>query len=192
MRETFIPHDFIITIQAVLRKGLRRWFAEIFFAALTVCGTVSAWIRNSGEEGRYRKFYHYVQRLGRFDETIQSAYAAWLVCSLNNVLQHEAVVRLALDDSPIKRYGPRIEGAGYMRNPTIITDKSATCCGHSWVVLSLVVEHMKWRTICLPLRWSFYVRKDDLEQIDEAIRPEFQTKLQLGIELVKESVAIIC
>ena len=191
MRETFVPHVFIITIQNVLNKGLRFWFVEIFFSALTVCGTVSSWILNSNEEKRYRKFYRYLQRLGRFDERIQNAYESWLIGALKDALQKENVVRLALDDSPIKRYGPKIEGAGRMHDPTNTVDKNATCYGHSWVALSLIVEHPKWRTISLPLRWRFYVPKNNLKEIDEAIRPKFQTKLEIGEELVRQSVATI-
>ena len=170
---------------------MRFWFVEIFFSALTVCGTVSSWILNSNEEKRYRKFYRYLQRLGRFDERIQNAYESWLIGALKDALQKENVVRLALDDSPIKRYGPKIEGAGRMHDPTNTVDKNATCYGHSWVALSLIVEHTKWRTISLPLRWRFYVPKNNLKEIDEAIRPKFQTKLEIGEELVRQSVATI-
>ena len=116
MRETSVPHAFIITIQNVLIKGLRFWFVEIFFSALTVCGTVSSLILNANEEKRYRKFYRYLQRLGRFDERIQNAYESWLIGVLKDALQKENVVRLALDDSPIKRYGFKIAGAEYARS----------------------------------------------------------------------------
>lgn len=191
MRETYIPHSLIVAIQNVLGKGLRYWFAEIFFSALTVCGTVSSWICNSNEEKRYRKFYHYLQRLGRFDERIQNAYESWLIDALKLVLKKANVVRLALDDSPIKRYGPKIEGAGLMHDPTNATNKNAKCYGHSWVAVSLIVEHPKWGTISLPLRWRFYVRKEKLGKINEAIRPEFKTKLEIGEELVSQSVATI-
>ena len=78
-----------------------------------------------------------------------------------------------------------------MRDPTNTVDKNAKCYGHSWVALSLIVEHTKWGTISLPLRWRFYVPKNNLEEIDEAIRPEFQTKLKIGEELVRQSVATI-
>ena len=116
MRETFVPHAFIIVIQNVLSKGLHSWFVKIFFSALTVCGTVSSWILNANEEKRCREFYRYLQRLGRFDERIQNAYESWLIGVLKNALQKENVVRLALDDSPIKRYDSKIAGAEYARS----------------------------------------------------------------------------
>ena len=103
MRETFTPHDFIVMIQSLLSKRLQGWFVKIFFAVFTTCGTVSCWIRNSNDENRYRRFYHCVQRLGRFDVKLQCAYECWLVVALKGVLHNEKVVRLALDDSPIKR-----------------------------------------------------------------------------------------
>jgi len=191
MSETFIPHNFIMTISNDLRKGLQRWFIEIFFCALLVRGPVSSWISCSNNPKYYRKFYCYLQRLGRYDETIQNAHTIWLVNALKENLQRETVIRLALDDSPIKRYGPKIEGAGYMHDPTNVIDKSATCYGHSWVVLSQIVNHSEWGTISLPFRWRFYVRKDDLNQIDEAIRPKFLTKIQIGIDLINQAVATI-
>jgi hypothetical protein len=78
-----------------------------------------------------------------------------------------------------------------MHDPTNATNKNAVCYGHSLVMLSLIVNHPKWGTTSLPFLWSFYVRKDDLSQIDEALRPEFQTKLQVGIDLVTHAAAII-
>jgi len=100
-----IPRSPIVAIQNVLVKGLRYWFAEIFFSALTVYGTVSFWIRNSNEEKRYRKFYHYLQRLGRFDERIQNACESWLVDALKHILKKVNVVRMALDDCRLRKWG---------------------------------------------------------------------------------------
>jgi len=76
MHETFVPHNFIVTIQNALNKGSQPWFAKIFISALTSGGAVSSWIHNSDNVDRFRKFYHYIQRLGVRDETIQNAYAA--------------------------------------------------------------------------------------------------------------------
>ena len=191
MRETFIPRNLIVTIQSVLHKGLRPWFAEIFFAALVAYGPISEWIRKSCNEKKYRKFYHSVQRFGRFDEKIQNVYSTWLVKAFKSSLQEADSVRLALDDSPIKRYGPKIEGAGYMHDPTNDTGKNAVCYGHSWVVISLIVKHAQWGTISLPFRWNYYIRKDDLEQIDKVERPEFKTKPQIGIALLNQVVVAI-
>lgn len=191
MQETSVLHDFIITNQQVLSKWSRYWFAEIFFSALTACGTVSSWILNSDNPKRYKKFYYFLQRLGEQNVAIQIANVAWLLGALHKDLQQATSVRFALDDSPIKRSGPKIEGAGLMHDPTNATNKNAICYGHSLVMLSLIVDHPKWGTTSLPFLWSFYVRKDDLPQIDEALRPEFQTKLQIGIDLVTHAAAII-
>jgi len=69
--------------------------------------------------------YHYLQRLGRFDERIRNAYESWLVDALKHVLKKANVVRSTLDDSPIKRHDPKIEGAEHMRDPTNATNKNA-------------------------------------------------------------------
>ncbi len=142
MRETFVPRVFIITIQNVLSKGLRSWFVEIFFSALTVCGTVSSWILNSNEEKRYRKFYRYLQRLGRFDERIPIAYESRFIGILKDAFKKRTSFDLRTTTCRINGTALKSRARG-MRDPTNTVDKSATCYGHSWAPLSLIVEHTK-------------------------------------------------
>ena len=127
MQETSVLHDFIITNQQVLSKWSRYWFAEIFFSALTACGTVSSWILNSDNPKRYKKFYYFLQRLGEQNVAIQIANVAWLLGALHKDLQQATSIRLALDDSPIKRSGPKIEGTDLMHDPTNATNKNGLC-----------------------------------------------------------------
>ena len=48
---------------------------------------------------------------------------------------------LALDDTPTKRYGPEVQGAGIHHNPTPGPAGSKFLYGHSWVVLSRIARH---------------------------------------------------
>ena len=57
--------------------------------------------------------------------------------------------------------------------------------GHVWVVLGLLTAHPLWGVIALPLLARLYVRKKDLDAIDEPHRPVFLTKLELAVELVR-------
>ena len=57
-----------------------------------------------------------------------------------------------LDDTPTKRYGPHVEGAGVHHNPTPGPAGQKFLYGHVWVTLALLVRHPLWGAIGLPLR----------------------------------------
>jgi hypothetical protein len=46
-----------------------------------------------------------------------------------------------LDDTPTKRYGPKVEGADIHHNPTPGPADQKYLYGHIWVTLSLAVRH---------------------------------------------------
>jgi hypothetical protein len=92
---------------------------------------------------------------------------------------------LAVDDTPTERYGPHVQGAGIHHNPTPGPAGSPYVYGHVFVVLGLLVTHRVWGTIALPLLARLYVRKKDLVGIDPKHRPEFRTKLELAVELLR-------
>ena len=93
---------------------------------------------------------------------------------------------LALDDTPTQRYvGPYVQGAGIHHNPTPGPAGAPHLYGHIWVVLGLLAVHLAWGVIALPLLCRLYVRKKDLPRIDPKHRPEFQTKLAMGVELLR-------
>jgi hypothetical protein len=92
---------------------------------------------------------------------------------------------LALDDTPTKRYGPQVQGAGIHHNPTPGPAEQKFLYGHVWVTLSWVVRHGLWGTIGLPLLAMLYVREKDLKSIAPWYKVKFQTKLEQGAALVK-------
>ncbi len=57
--------------------------------------------------------------------------------------------------------------------------------GHVFVVLALLVAHPAWGVVALPLLARLYIRKKDLPDIDPKHRPEFRTKLELAVELLR-------
>src|SRR5439155_14198992 len=57
--------------------------------------------------------------------------------------------------------------------------------GHVFVVLGSLVAQRSWGVIALPLLARLYVRKKDLPGIDPKHRPEFRTKLELAVELLR-------
>jgi hypothetical protein len=58
----------------------------------------------------------------------------------------------ALDDTPTKRYGPQVEGAGIHHNPTPGPADQKFLYGHVWVTVAWVVHHACWGALGLPLR----------------------------------------
>jgi hypothetical protein len=67
---------------------------------------------------------------------------------------------LAIDDTPTRRYGPYVEGAGIHHNPTPGPAGAPYVYGHVFVVLGLLLTHNAWGTVALPLLSRLYVRRD--------------------------------
>lgn len=92
---------------------------------------------------------------------------------------------MALDDTPTKRYGPKVEGAGIHHNPTPGPSGQKFLYGHVWVTLAWVVRHPWWGAIGLPLLAMLYVRKKDIRKITPWYKIRFQTKLEQAADLVE-------
>jgi hypothetical protein len=93
---------------------------------------------------------------------------------------------LAIDDTPSKRYGPKVEGAGIHHNPTPGPAAAKFVYGHVWVTLAWIVRHPLWQAIGLPLLARLYVRQKDIEAqaLPVLRRVRFQTKLEQAAELL--------
>lgn len=144
--------------------------------------TVTSWIRAARLGGEFRRCYTTVAAGGKRADGI----AGRLVHAvLKPLVARMGRVVLALDDTPTKRYGPEVQGAGLHHNPTPGPAGSPFVYGHVWVVLGLLACHPLWGVIALPLLARLYVRRKDLESIDKRHRPAFRTKLELGVELLQ-------
>ncbi|WP_406694401.1 transposase [Singulisphaera sp. Ch08] len=144
--------------------------------------TVTSWIRAAGLSDRYRSCYLAVAAAGKQADRIAARLLTEVVRPL---LRGGTRLTLALDDTPTKRYGPQVQGAGVHHNPTPGPAGSAYVYGHVFVVLGLLVTRNAWGTIALPLLARLYVRKKDLPAIDPKDRPPFRTKLELAVELLR-------
>lgn len=146
--------------------------------------SVAAWLRAAGVSNDFRRYYYFLGTVGRKLDLIASR------------LLHEIVDRipigdrvlLAIDDTPTKRFGPWVEGAGVHRNPTPGPAEQAFLYGHVWVTLSLLCRHPWWGTIGLPLLARLYVRRKDVSSIAPWYKVPFQTKLQQAVKLVEWAV----
>jgi hypothetical protein len=143
--------------------------------------TVASWLRAGELGGDFRAYYYFLGSVGRNVKSV-----AWrLFCIALKVVAPGPRVLLALDDSPTKRYGPRVEGAGIHHNPTPGPAGQKFLYGHVWVTLSWVVRHPAWGTIGLPLLALLYVRKKNLSSLAPWYKVKFQTKLEKAAELVE-------
>jgi hypothetical protein len=99
---------------------------------------------------------------------------------------------LVIDDSPTKRYGPKVEGADVHHNPTPGPADQPFLYGHVWVTISLALRHPLWGTIGLPLDALLYVRQQTMATIPkERGWQRFATKLQLAARLVEWIIPIL-
>jgi len=97
-------------------------------------------------------------------------------------------ILLALDDTPSKRYGPKVEGAGIHHNPTPgPAGAEFLLRAHVWVTLAWVVRHPAVGNHRLCRCWRFlYVRHKDIEaqHLTFLRQVTFRTKLAMAGELV--------
>jgi DDE superfamily endonuclease len=158
--------------------------ALLFLGAVLARGrrTVTSWIRAAGLSDRFRSCYTAVAAAGKKAETVAAHLVLAVVKPLVSGVER---LTLALDDTPTQRYGPHVQGAGVHHNPTPGPAGSPYVYGHVFVVLGLLVTHPAWGVIALPLLARLYVRKKDLTGIDPKHRPEFRTKLELAVELLR-------
>ena len=151
---------------------------------LFACGrrTVSSWLRAGGLSNDYQDYYYFLGSVGR---NVKSLAAVLLRIALD-VVAPQGRLLFAIDDTPSKRYGPKVEGAGIHHNPTPGPAGSKFVYGHVWVTLAWVVRHPLWQAIGLPLLARMYVRKKDIEaQFLPLLRKvTFETKLTMAAELI--------
>lgn len=99
---------------------------------------------------------------------------------------------LVIDDSPTKRYGPKVEGADVHHNPNPGPADQPFLYGHVWVTISLALRHPQWGALALPLRALLYVRRQTIATIPPCRGwQRFATKLQLAARLVEWSVPLL-
>jgi hypothetical protein len=179
-----VPCQWFSRLASALDRRSAPRLARLFLGAVLARGrrTVTTWIRAAKLSDRFRSCYTAVAAAGRRADCIARRLLTGVVLPL---VKGAGRLTLALDDTPTKRYGPHVHGAGVHHNPAPGPSGSPYVYGHVFVVLALLVNHNTWGTIALPLLSRLYVRKKDLPGIDPKHRPEFRTKLELAVELLR-------
>ena len=151
--------------------------------------TVTTWLRAAGvsDDYGYGYYYYFLASVGRKTDLI----ATQLVALVLRTLPLPGRLLLVLDDSPTRRYGPKVEGADIHHNPTPGPADQPYLYGHIWVTLSLALRHPQWGALALPLRAMLYVRKQTIVTIPTWRGWRFATKLQLAARQLEWIVPIL-
>ena len=185
MANGFLPAEVSlwITHLACLLHATNAWRLEPLFVGMLLARgrfTVSSWLRAGQISDDYQGYYYFLGSLGRKVDWL----AGLLLQSVLRVVNPGDRILFAIDDTPTKRYGPCVEGAGIHHNPTPGPAGQKFVYGHVWVTLSLVVRHTLWGAIGLPLLAFLYVRQVDVAHIPAQYGVKFQTKLEQAASLV--------
>jgi len=171
--------------------GRNRWRLPVLLTGMLLASgrrTVTTWLRAAGVSDDYQDYYYFLAGVGRKSESIASHLVALVLARL----PLPARVLLVIDDSPTKRYGPKVEGADVHHNPTPGPADQPFLYGHVWVTISLALRHPQWGALAFPLRAMLYVRKQTIASIPHKRRwPRFATKLQLAGRLVEWIVPLL-
>ena len=179
-----VPCQWFSRLAAALDRRSSPRLALLFLGAVLARGrrTVTTWIRAAKLSDQYQSCYLAVAAAGKRADRIARRLLTEVIRPL---LKNATRLTLALDDTPTKRHGPHVQGAGVHHNPTPGPAGSPYVYGHVFVVLGLLVNHKAWGTIALPLLARLHARKVDLPGIDPKHRPAFRTKLELAVELLQ-------
>lgn len=164
--------------------GRSRWRLPVVMSAmLLACGrrTVSSWLRAAGIRRGFQQYYYFIASVGRNIETLVVRLVELLLAKL----PAQQRVLLALDDSPTRRYGPKVQGAGLHHNPTSTPDDHRFVYGHVWVTIAWVLRHPRFGAIAFPLWALLYVKRKDVPALNEKHSWNFATKLELAARMIE-------
>ena len=170
--------------------GRSRWRLSLILLGMVFARgrrTVTTWLRAVGIREDFADYYYFLQPLGRKSKDLARRLLTLLLVRLETGPR----VLLAVDDSPTKRYGPQVQGAGIHHNPTPGPADQKFLYGHIWVTLSLVLRHPLWQTIGLPLLGLLYVRAKDIDKIPAKHGWRFRTKLVLAAKAVLQFAKLV-
>jgi hypothetical protein len=167
-----------------------RWRLPVLLAGILFAQgrrTVTTWLRAAGVSPDFQDYYYFLAALGRKTNSVATQL---LLLTLRTVPLPDRLLAV-LDDTPTKRYGPKVEGAGIHHNPTPGPADQKYLYGHVWVTLSLAVRHPRFGALALPLLAMLYVRQKTMAAIPKWRGWTFATKLVLAARLVEWIAPIV-
>ena len=172
----------VAALAAPLHRRCAWRLAHVVAGILMASGrrTAASWWRAAGVGTAFRSYYYFLDGLGRKATQV----ATVLVGLTARHIEPRRRWLWVLDDSPTKRYGPEVQGAGIHHNPTPGPAGAKFLYGHSWVTLGRIAHHDRCGAIGLPLRGELYIRRKDIPELPDEIDWPFRTKPQLAAELI--------
>jgi hypothetical protein len=172
----------VAALAAPLHRRSAWRLADVVLGILIASGrrTAASWWRAAKIGDRFRPYYYFLGSVGR--KAVEVA-AALLRITLDRIASGDRLL-FAIDDTPTKRYGPKVQGAGIHHNPTPGPAGSKFLYGHSWLTLSRIVRHDRCGAIGLPLLGRLYVRKKDVPNLPPSAKLPFRTKVEMAAESI--------
>lgn len=181
----------VAALQALLDPRIAFRLGIIFAGMLLAddLRTASAWFAAGGVQDDWDRFYDCLISVGKRFEVLSFAVLGLIVKRLDP--GPDGVVKIAMDDTVTRRFGPQVEGTGVHHNPTPGPADGDWMYGHNWVTLAWLARHPIWGVIALPILSKLYVRRVDIPKLNDKYGWEFKTKLELGLEQLKWFVSSI-
>jgi DDE superfamily endonuclease len=173
-------------LTAVLDKRSAPRLCRLLLGALFAKGrrTVTSWLRAAGITLEFRNAYNALFAAGKRCRSIAARLVCVVVQPLIRLVPGDRLL-FGIDDTPTKRTGPCIHGAGIHHNPTPGPAGEQFCYGHVWVTIAWLACHPLFAVIALPLFALLYVREKHVPELNKEYPWTFKTKLQLAVELVQ-------
>ena len=150
--------------------------------------TAASWLRAAGVHDDWDRYYELLQSLGKNVASLMLPLAIIIVKKFDP--GEGDYWKIAIDDSPTKRYGRHVEAANVHHNPTPGPAGGPWLYGHNWVCLAMLIRHSLFGLIALPLLSRLYVRQVDVPNLKTQYNWEFRTKLQLALELLDQAMGM--
>jgi hypothetical protein len=184
METRWLPVPLVVwvtTLAAWLDARQQARFVRLWTGLLFARGrrTVTSWLRGCAAGRDFKRYYYLLGSVGRKTSALAGALLRILTKRLPGQAPGSPLV-FGIDDSPTKRYGPHVEGAGKHHNPTPGPAGSKFLYGHVWVGLARLVRHPRWGTIALPILSHLDVRAKDVGWMAAYYGWHFRTKLELA------------
>jgi hypothetical protein len=182
------PKEWKNRIEEISEKihGRSKWRLGIILCGILFAQgkkTVTSWFKAAGIKEGFQEYYYFLCALGRnyTEEIADKLFEIILRITAWNRKEITAVV----DDSPTRRFGSHVEGAGKHHDPTSKPTDQKFLFGHIWVTMSIVINHFRFGLTGLPLLSRLYVREKDVKKLPKEYKWKFKTKLSLAWELVE-------
>ena len=178
-------------LNSKLKTPIKTFFIPLILGALLAIArrrTVTKWIQAATLSEKYRNIFYHMPDIGCNSQKLFDENITIITEQLRDVLETATSIKIVLDDTPTKRYGPNVEGAGYHHNPTPGKTDAKLCFGHSWVVATLVVTHPLFGEVSFPIAAELYLRQKEVDKLKAKYDRQFKTKMIIAVEMIKHLV----